>query len=247
MSSTAAILIIGNEVLSGKVEDTNSPFLIKGLRARGVELIEIRVLPDVMEKIVAAIQTLSGMATYVFTTGGIGPTHDDMTIAAVAEAFGRKVIRDPELERRLVQRYGQELGPARLRLADVPQGATVLLSEENPVYVIQFENLFVLPGVPFLVKRCFAHIADTLAGSQFFSKTIHLNVPETLVAAMLSTVQKDYPEVLIGSYPRLEPGPFRVQITMDGRTQEMVDTAWAALFSQLDPAWVVDMKAKHNV
>jgi len=239
--TTAAVLIIGDEVLSGKVEDTNSGFLIRALRERGVRLVEIRVVPDVIDTIVAAVNELSAAVDHLFTTGGIGPTHDDLTIEAVARAFDREIIRDAELIGRLESRYGEDLSPARLKLAEVPAGSTVRTDADNPITVIQFENLFIFPGVPSLMRLCFERIADDLGGSPMYSKALFLDVSESEAAAPVAEVQRQHVDVAIGSYPRFDKAPYRVKITVDGQTLEAVHAALDALRAALDPAWLVDI------
>lgn len=238
--TTAAVLIIGDEVLSGKVDDTNSAFLIRGLREHGVRLTEVRVIPDAVDTIVAAVLELAGRVDYLFTTGGIGPTHDDRTIEAVARAFDREVEHAPELVRRLEERYGPGLSPARLKLAAVPAGATVRACPDNPVTVVQFQNLYILPGVPSLMRLCFERIADDLGGTPMFTRALFLDVSESEAAAPVAEVQRQHPDVAVGSYPRFDKAPYRVKITVDGSAAETVDAAVEALRAALDPAWLVD-------
>jgi molybdenum cofactor synthesis domain-containing protein len=239
--TTAAILIIGDEVLSGKVEETNSVFLVRALRERGVQLREIRIIPDVTETIVASVGELSAASDHLITTGGIGPTHDDKTIEAVAKAFGRNVVHAPELIERLESRYGSDLNDARLKLAEVPDGATVRTCPDNPITVIQFENLFILPGVPSLMRLCFERIADDLGGSPIYSKAIFLDVSESEAAAPVAAVQGRHVDVAIGSYPRFDKAPYRVKITVDGQDLDAVHAALEDLRAALDPAWLVDV------
>jgi molybdenum cofactor synthesis domain-containing protein len=237
---SATLLIIGNEVLSGKVEDQNGPFLIRALRERGIETRELRIIADIPERITRAVQELAGAATYLFTTGGIGPTHDDVTIAAVAAAFGVGVHHDPELLRWLHERHGDELSPARLRLAEVPDGATVHTGAAAPMAVIQVHNVFVLPGVPALMRLCFDQIAEQLGQAELYSRSIYLNIGEAAIATAVGEVQNRHSDVAIGSYPSFERGPYRVRLTVDGRDRDAVDRALADLERVLDPAWRVE-------
>jgi molybdenum cofactor synthesis domain-containing protein len=237
---TAALLIIGDEVLSGKVDDANGPFLIRALRERGVQVVEVRVIGDDPDAIADTVEELSGRATHVFTTGGIGPTHDDKTINAVARAFGRRVVRHEELVRRIQTRYGGDLNEARLRLAEVPEGARVLLGDTDAIPVIEVANVFVLPGVPALARLCFERIADRLGGTPFFSRMLLLSASESQIADRLAAVQRDHPDVAIGSYPRFGAEGYRVKVTVDGRDAASVDAGLEALRAALDPAWLVD-------
>ncbi|OGR09219.1 MAG: hypothetical protein A2341_23625 [Deltaproteobacteria bacterium RIFOXYB12_FULL_58_9] len=238
--ATAAILIIGNEVLSGKVDDTNSPFLIKALRQRGIELVELRVIADVVDSIIDATRALSA-ATHLFTTGGIGPTHDDMTIEAIAEAFERRVVHHPQLLERLHHRYGEELSPARLKLAEVPDGSLLHVSDESPFMTIQFRNIFILPGVPSLMRSCFALVADDLGGSPIYSRAVYLDVAESDAAAAVAEVQTRHPGVSVGSYPRFDSAPYRVKITVDSRNLDEVLLAVTDLKNSLKIEWMVDI------
>ncbi|MEE8409819.1 MAG: molybdopterin-binding protein [Myxococcota bacterium] len=239
---TAAILIIGDEVLSGKVQDANGPFLIRALRERGVQVTEVRVIGDTIDGIIAAARELSSCVTHLFTTGGIGPTHDDKTIEAISAAFGRAVVRHPELERRLETHYGGPLSAARRHLAAVPAGAEVVLDPGDYLPLIRVENVYVFPGVPALMRLCFERMADRLEGTPFFSEALYLDIVESRLAEELSAVQESHPQVAIGSYPRFEPVGYRVKVTVDGRDQRAVELALKALREALDPAWIVDIE-----
>jgi len=203
---TAAVLIIGNEILSGRTQDTNVQYLAQGLGEVGVRVAEVRVIPDVEDDIVAAVNALRARFDYVFTTGGIGPTHDDITAAAVAKAFGVAVVRSAEAEALLRARYKPEdITEARLKMAevpDVPGGAALI---ENPVSVspgFRVENVFVLAGVPRIMRAMFDGLKGGLrGGAPVLSRSIEAHVPEGIVAERLAAVQKHYPDVDIGSYP----------------------------------------------
>jgi len=236
---TAALLIIGAEILSGKVEDENGPFLIRALRNRGVRLAEIRVLDDVVDVISKSVRQLHPLVTHLFTTGGIGPTHDDVTISAIADALGRKVVRHPDLIRKLEERYGDQLNEARLRLAEIPEGATMRLAEPVPVPVITVENVTIFPGVPALMRLCFEQVADTLSSSQIFSRSIFVNRSEGDLAGPLRRIQQAHPDVAIGSYPRYDDAPYRVKVTIDGHEEGAVDRALEAIQDDLRPEWIV--------
>ena len=241
----AALVIIGAEVLSGKIADENAPFLVHELRARGVEVVEIRTIGDDVETIAAAVRALAAEADHVLTTGGVGPTHDDVTIAGVARAFDVAVVRDPEIERRLVARYRERLKPAHLKMAEVPAGARLTFLDDTAfLSVVQARNVTVLPGVPFLARLCFARVADEFHGVPFFGRTLWLAASESSFAAELARVQERFPRVAIGSYPRFEKGTpgsrmHRVKITLDGRDPALVDEALAAVRAGLEPAWIL--------
>ena len=236
---TAALLIIGAEVLSGKVDDANGPFLIRALRARGVQLLEIRTIGDTVPEISEAVKALSSRAQHLFTTGGIGPTHDDVTMAGVAAAFGGKVAQHPELLRLLHERYAGKVNDARLKLADVPEGATVRLGDGTFVPIVQFRNVTILPGVPSLMRACFAHVADGLRGAPFFSRALLLDVSESDIADTLTEIQNRNLDVAIGSYPRFDEAAYRVKVTVDGRDAARVETTLAAIRDRMQTQWIV--------
>jgi len=201
---TACLLIIGDEILSGRTQDAHLKFFGERLAALGIGLGEARVLPDVEARIVAALNEARDTYTYVFTTGGIGPTHDDITTPCVAKAFGRKVIRHPEAEKNLRAYYGDKTNDARLRMAEVPDGPGVELIENHisvaPGYRIG--NVFVMAGVPSVTRAMFDAVAPTLkGGAPVFSQSVDGHVREGDIAASLSAIQAEYPGVSIGSYP----------------------------------------------
>ena len=200
---SAALLVIGNEILSGRTKDANLPYIGARLSELGIRLAEVRVIPDSEAAIVQAVNELRGSHAYVFTTGGIGPTHDDITAAAVAKAFGVKVILHPEAHRILDDHYGPEqLTEARLKMAHTPDGATLV---ENPVSGapgFRIGNVIVMAGVPAIMQAMFESVAPTLAGGQpLLSLSIGVALPEGELAEPLGQVQAHHPKVEIGSYP----------------------------------------------
>ena len=205
---TAAVIIIGNEVLSGRTQDANLQFLAVGLNDIGVRLMESRIIPDVEGEIVGAVNELRAKFDYVFTTGGIGPTHDDITAASVAKAFGRPFGRNAEAEALLRGHYKpQDVTESRLAMANTPEGVTLL---ENPVSKapgFQIENVFVLPGVPMIMQAMFKSLTHLLVGGDpVLSKTITAFLPESVVAKALGELQDAHPAVEIGSYPFFRGG-----------------------------------------
>jgi molybdenum cofactor synthesis domain-containing protein len=216
--STAAILIIGNEILSGRTQDVNLGWLARELAELGIALKEARVVRDEEEAIAEAINAVRTRHTYVFTTGGIGPTHDDITTACVAKAFGRKVVRHPAAEARLRAHYEpSQINPARLRMADVPEGAELV---ENPVSAAPgyfIENVYVLAGVPSIMQAMFASIRHRLkGGAKLLSRTVSAFITEGMIAQELSEIQKRHTEVEIGSYPFMRAGRLGVSIVLRG-------------------------------
>jgi FAD synthetase len=238
---TAAIIVIGDEVLSGKVEELNARFLVRELRSLGVAVRRIEVIPDVPEVIVASVRSASEGFDHVFTAGGIGPTHDDVTIASLASAFGVAVVRDPELADIIRSVTVHDFHERNLRMADVPDGAKLLRgpgAAESCWPVISIRNVYVLPGVPSILQRKFAMIRDRFRASPFFNRAIFSREDEGVIADMLDQAAADFPEVAIGSYPHIDAVDHKVLITIDGRDQARVEKACAQIVAGLGSALV---------
>jgi len=226
---TAAMLIIGNEILSGRTKDANLAYIAERLNALGIRLAEARVVPDVPGEIVDAVNALRARYTYVFTSGGIGPTHDDITAECIARAFGVKLAVHPEALRRLEERYaeiGVELNEARLRMAKTPEGAALI---DNPVSAapgFQIGNVFVMAGVPKIMQAMFESLRDRLVGGDpLLSRIIVCDLPEGHIASGLAAVQNRHPEVDIGSYPSYATSGFRVALVLRHTRQDALDAA----------------------
>jgi molybdenum cofactor synthesis domain-containing protein len=225
---TAAILVIGNEILSGRTQDANLAFLARRLGDIGIRLREARVVPDEADEIVAALDALRSRYDHVFTTGGIGPTHDDITSACVARAFGVPLERHPEAVRRLEAHYGDPamLNAARLRMAEIPAGATLI---DNPVsaapgYTIG--NVHVLAGVPRIMQAMFDGLAASLAGGdRVHSRTVACSLAEGTIAKGLADLQDRYPALEIGSYPWFRDRRFGVSLVIRGTDTAELDRA----------------------
>jgi len=215
---TAAVLVIGNEILSGRTRDANLNYLATELNSIGVRLMEARVVADVPEAIIKAVNELRAAYDYVFTTGGIGPTHDDITAECVAKAFEVPHIKDPRAVRLLTNHYGEEnLTEARLRMAQVPEGATLI---ENPVSTapgFQIGNVFVLAGVPAVCRAMFDGLKGRLkTGDKVLSVTVSGYVGEGVIAKGLGQLQERYPALEIGSYPFFRQGRFGASFVLRG-------------------------------
>ena len=235
------MVVIGNEILTGKVEDCNSPFLCRELTALGVEVGRLITVPDDMGLIGEAALAFSRAFDWVFTSGGIGPTHDDMTIPAIARAFDVKVISDPLLEKVLRNHYGDRLTEDHLMMARVPEG-TELIQIEGLFYpVISFQNLFIFPGVPELFRYKFNGIKERFRGSPATVKTLFLKADEGTIAATLRQTESDHPGILIGSYPCFTRADYTVKVTVEGREADVVEGAYARLKEALGtlPATIV--------
>jgi molybdenum cofactor synthesis domain-containing protein len=225
-SGTAAILIIGNEILSAKVRDENGPFLIKELRALGVDLRRLEVVPDEIPLIVDALHRCLEQGEFVFTSGGIGPTHDDVTIAAVAAAYGVKVVHDPRTLELLQNHYGDRLNAARLRLCEIPEGGKAEFHEGHAFPVLSKDRVTIFPGVPLLLREGFSRIRERFRQPPIFSGALYFSLGEGALAEHLDATVARFPNVAIGSYPRFDEGcDHRVKVTFDGRASEEVRAA----------------------
>jgi molybdenum cofactor synthesis domain-containing protein len=215
---TAAALIIGNEVLSGRTADANLNYMAKRLTDLGIRLMEARVIPDVMDTIVDAVNECRAAFDYLFTTGGIGPTHDDITAEAVARAFGVPIERNPEIVR-ILESYipAPNLNEARLKMADFPKGAELLFNEVSRAPGFRIDNVYVMAGVPSIMRSMFDGFAGALAGGdRILSITVAAELPEGAVASGLSDIQNRHPEVEIGSYPSYNDGKFKTSLVSRG-------------------------------
>jgi len=224
---TAALLIIGNEILSGRTQDLNLNAVATRLGAVGIPLKEVRVVPDVAADIIAALNALRVRYTYVFTTGGIGPTHDDITVDAVAAAFGISVIEHPEARELLVQHYGADnLTDARARMARAPQGATLVANPISKAPGIKIDNVYVLAGVPEIMRAMLDGIVPTLRqGLPFVSRTVSAFIAESKIAQELGAVAARFPQLDIGSYPWARDGKFGTDLVLHGTDAAAVKQA----------------------
>ncbi|WP_135079657.1 molybdopterin-binding protein [Terasakiella sp. SH-1] len=213
---TACIVIIGNEILSGRTQDSNLNFLATELNKLGIQVGEARVIPDIETVIIDTINYARNTYDYVFTTGGIGPTHDDITSACVAKALGYDFARNPEAVAMLESHYKPEdLNEARLRMADTPVGAILI---ENPISKapgFQIENVFVLAGVPRIAQALFDNLKNRLTGGiTVLSKTVSTDLGEGIIADPLASLQEKFPHIDMGSYPYFKDGRLGVSMVL---------------------------------
>ncbi len=202
---TAALLIIGDEILSGRTKDKNIGYIADHCTAIGIQLKEVRVVPDDEAEIVAAVNTLRKKFTYLFTTGGIGPTHDDITADCVAKAFGVAIDVDPRalaIMKPYYEKRGVELTPARLRMARLPAGSELVENKISIAPGFKMENVIVMAGIPNIMQVMLDAVTPQLkTGRKMLSETIEMLRPEGEIADMFGTHQKEHPEVSMGSYP----------------------------------------------
>jgi molybdenum cofactor synthesis domain-containing protein len=239
---TASLVVVGSEVLSAKVEDENGPWLARRLRERGVALRAILVVPDLMDDVVEAVDRERRRSGWLFTSGGVGPTHDDLTLAAVARALGRPVVRHAGLVETIRVAHarlhpGEPLPELALRMADVPEGTAPAGDPGYPTLVC--ENVIMLPGVPRFFRYQFEQVAGLLAGAPFRLASLYLGVREEVVAAPIGAVARAHPEVEVGSYPKFDGGDHLVRLTVEARDLAAVRAALADLKAALPPGAVL--------
>jgi molybdenum cofactor synthesis domain-containing protein len=230
---TAAIIIIGNEILSGKVCDTNSFFLASELRSLGVNVVRICVIPDDIETIGAEAASCSSRYDYVFTSGGVGPTHDDVTMAGIANGFGVRLVANPALEDRFRRRYGKELNAAVMKMAQVPEGTEIIDLGNARFPLACFRNIFIFPGIPEYLKEKFGLIRDRFRSGAFYLRRIFVNAEESDIAAVLNQAVAEHSDVAFGSYPILGNDRYKIIITAESRSAASVDRAAEQLIARL--------------
>ncbi|HKE15527.1 MAG TPA: competence/damage-inducible protein A [Kofleriaceae bacterium] len=229
----AAVVIIGNEILSGKFADENARFLIGELRDLGVALGRISVIPDDIDDIAETVPRCAARFDAVFTSGGVGPTHDDVTMAGLARGFGTRVVRHPVLEDLLRQYYGDRLSDSHLRLAEVPEGADLVYGEDSTWPVLAYRNVYILPGVPALFRRKFLSIRERFRSLPFFTARIYVMSDETTIAPDLDRLVTAHPAVSFGSYPRFDETEYRVLLTVESQDLGEVSRAAGELAAAL--------------
>jgi len=241
---TAGIVIIGDEILTGKFVEENATFLIGELRSLGVDLRRITVIPDVLEDIAATVTEAAARFDHVFTSGGVGPTHDDVTIAAIAHGFGVGVERHPELEAKIRAYWKDKLADANLRLADIPIGSELVYGKDQVWPVVAFKNVYILPGVPALFRRKFVDIRDRFRAAPVWAARVYVNLEEGELAPHLDAVVAEHPNVKLGSYPRFSEKDFRVLVTLEAASAPALTAAFEMLIGRLE---VVRTELPHAV
>ena len=232
---TTAVLIIGDEILSGRTQDTNLNFIAKYLGTYGVDIAETRVVPDIKEEIIAALNALRTRYDYVITTGGIGPTHDDITADSVAEAFGVKLYEHPEIIAMMQARWQGELNAARRRMARVPEGGTLVKNGVQGPPGFQIGNVFVLAGVPMVMRSMMDDVVPKMrTGAVVISRTVKVDgAGEGVIAEPLEALAKSRPELSIGSYPFYGQGTYGSNLVVRGRDAALVERTVDELIAAL--------------
>jgi len=236
---TAAVLVIGDEILSGRTKDKNIGYIAEYLTALGIDLCEARVVPDVDDEIVAAVNALRRRYTYVFTTGGIGPTHDDITADAIARAFGVSIDVDERALKLMTERRpDMEMNAARLRMARIPAGAALIENKVSWAPGFAIENVYVMAGVPAIMQAMLDALAPTLkTGRQILSRSLPAGLKEGDIGEPLAALQQEFPDVAIGSYPTFdEKAGFTTTLVLRSRDEGRLAAAEAAVKAMLATA-----------
>ena len=230
-SIQASIIIIGNEILSGRTQDTNTGTLAVWLNSIGVKVSEVRVVPDVEEIIITTVNSLRKKYDYVFTTGGIGPTHDDITASSLSKAFGKKYQIHKEAFKILESYYKPgEFNEGRQKMVWMPEDAKLILNPTSGAPGFYIENVFCLPGVPSILKSMLGSLKNRIVGGEpIISFTISLKTVESEIASSLTKVQKNNKDVEIGSYPFFQAGKLGVSIVIRSEKQSKIDKCYSEI------------------
>jgi molybdenum cofactor synthesis domain-containing protein len=233
---TAAALVIGDEILSGKVDEANVAILARALRPLGVLLRRVVVVMDDIDSIVHEVRELSKAHDWLFTSGGVGPTHDDVTVEAVAKAFGVRVVSSPQMEAMLRAHYKERCTPGHLRMALVPEGAALEVTAEVTWPTIRLGNTWLLPGIPEVFRMklpvVIAHLGPRTGGA-FVSHAAYVKMDEGELKPLLDQVVASFPDVAVGSYPKWFDATYKTKLTFDGRDETRVLTARDAFVATL--------------
>lgn len=241
MSRTAAALIIGNEILSGKIQETNLVELARALRELGIDLKRVVVVTDDPVVIAKEVTALAATHDLLFTSGGVGPTHDDVTMAGIASAFGVPVVTHPTLEEMLRRHFGAKINDNHLRLALVPEGARLVSKPDSLWPVTVLENVWILPGIPEVFRKKLDIVREHLGGdTPYLSRAVYTKLDEADLAPMLNEVVAKFPDVDVGSYPAWTDKKYRTKLTFDGKDAAGIGRAveaFLALLPEGEPQW----------
>lgn len=232
-TKTAGIIIIGNEILTGKVHDENSFFLASELWSLGVQVKRVSVIPDETAVIAREVIEFSNTFTYVFTTGGVGPTHDDVTMKGIAQGFGVRLVQDPEIKKILVTKFGNTENDSVLKMAEVPDKAEVIFHQKMRFPVVAYKNIFIFPGIPEYLRSKFSLIKNRFISAPFYLRRIFLNTHESEIAGILSDVLSEHNNISIGSYPVVGNQDYRVVVTVESKISDSLNNAFNALKQKL--------------
>ena len=233
-AKSAAALVIGDEILSGKVEEANVPVLARALRELGIELRRVVVVKDEIDTIAREVKELAASHDWLFTSGGVGPTHDDVTIEAVAKAFGVPVVSSPEMEAMLRDHYRERTTEGHLRMALMPEGAALETTDAIRWPTTRIHNVWVMPGIPEVFRMKMHVVVEKLGRAQaFVSRAVYTKMDEGDLKPLLDAVVAAYPDVAVGSYPKWMDPAYKTKLTFDGRDVARVDAARDAFVATL--------------
>ena len=230
---TAGIIIIGDEILSGKVQDSNSFFLASELRKLGVSLMRISVIPDNTEVIGTEAVEFSRQYDFVFTSGGVGPTHDDVTMEGIARGFDVRLIRHRNLEEYFRLKYGDLMNQSVLKMAEVPEGSEVIDFSGMSFPLVMYRNIFVFPGIPEYLRNKFSLIKERFRSSAFYLRRLFLNANESDIAEILNTIVAKSRDVSFGSYPVLGNPEYQIVITAESKSEDAVSMSMDELIRRI--------------
>lgn len=239
MGKTSGIILIGNEILSGKIQDINASYLCRELRGLGVDVRRISVIPDEVNVIGAEVTSFSQLYDYVFTSGGVGPTHDDVTMEGIAAGFGVKVVRHPVLRDQLSAFYRGNLTEARLKMAEVPEGGELLAGESLLFPLIVFKNVYIFPGIPEILQQKFEAVKERFREEPYYLRNLFVRMGEGSLAEYLNNLLREYPELMVGSYPVLDNPEYKVKVTLESKDSGYLNEAFQAFVTGLPSDAVV--------
>ena len=236
---TAGMIVIGNEILSGKVTDTNTPYLARELRTLGVTLRRIITVSDELPEIAAAVREFGPRYDVVFTSGGVGPTHDDVTMEGIALGLDRKVIRHPLIEGRLREFYGDKVNEARLKMSEVPEGAELIVDGKLGFPTIKCGNVYIMPGIPEIFEQKFQALRERFVATPYVLRVVYSREGEGGIAQHLNATLAAFPLLLLGSYPKIGHPEYAVKLTLESKDGGYVERALAHLLTLLPADAVV--------
>jgi len=239
MPKTAGIILIGNEILSGKIKDENAAYLCRELRALGVDVRRIAVIPDEVALIADEVAAFTKAFDLVFTSGGVGPTHDDVTIEGVARAMAVPVIRHPELVALLERYYRGKVTEATLRMAEIPEGAELITGGTLRFPTILMRNVYVLPGVPEIFRQKFDAIRERFRDQPIHLKNVFVRIGEGTLAEYLNRLLESFPLLQVGSYPEFSNPEYQVKVTLESRDRGYLEQALGDFLARLPADAVV--------
>ena len=237
--SSLSIVIIGDEILNNTFVDENTPWLLRRARKLNLNVNTVRIIPDAIQDIIKTVREESDRSTYVITTGGVGPTHDDLTMEAIAIAFGTSTYQNQTLAKLIKEKMGED-NEGALLMANIPQGAELLDSAEGFFPQIKVQNVYIFPGVPKLMKIKFDAISHRFVGRQMFKEHIYLKARESKLAPRLTELSKEFDTITIGSYPRFDEGPVNLILTVQGFHEKDVQEAKVQIAREFQPYLYID-------